>query len=169
LSAIITPKEGLYWPFRFEAQPDNIPDGRASGLVLVGNSEVIAPTFFGATPEWTHGINTGIRHSNRVPVWYIGAMIRHNESAGLTMDPCAPRPSARSYVPPSLERAIAARWRQWIPWVRMQLLRARQSDPTVSAAIDSPESCRMRERHTEFILAMTSDGVLHAHYTKAPA
>ena len=41
----------------------------------------------------------------------------------------------------------------------MWLLRARQSDPTVNAAIDSPESCRMRERHTEHILVMMRDGV----------
>ena len=76
-----------------------------------------------------------------------------------TVDLCAPRPSARSYVPPSVERAIAARWTLWIPWVRMHLLRARQSDPTVNAAIDSPESCRMRERHAEHILAMMREGV----------
>jgi hypothetical protein len=75
------------------------------------------------------------------------------------MDPCAPRPSASPCVPSSVERAIAARWTLWIPWVRMHLLRARQSDPTVSAAINSPESCRMRERHTEHILAMMREGV----------
>lgn len=85
-------------------------------------------------------------------------MIWYNESVRLTMDPCAPRPSGPC-VPPSLERAIAARWKLWAPWVRMHLLRARQSDPTVNAAIDSPESCRMRERHTEHILAMMRDGV----------
>jgi hypothetical protein len=71
----------------------------------------------------------------------------------------APRPSAGPCVPSSVERAIAVRWRQWIPWVRMHLLRARQSDPTVNAAIESPESCRMRERHTEHILAMMREGV----------
>ena len=94
-----------------------------------------------------------------MPVWYIEAMIWHNESVRLAMDPRAPRPSASLYVPPSLERAIAARWRLWIPWVRMHLLRARQSDPTVSAAIDGPESCRMRERHSQHVLDLMRDGV----------
>ena len=59
--------------------------------------------------------------------WYTGAMIRHNESARLTMDPCVARPSVRPYVPPSLGRAIAARWQIWVPLVRMYLLRARAS------------------------------------------
>ena len=62
-------------------------------------------------------------------VWYIGAMIRHNESVRLTVDPCTPRPSSGPYVSPQLERAIAARWKMWVPWVRMQLLRACQTDP----------------------------------------
>jgi hypothetical protein len=86
-------------------------------------------------------------------------MIRYNERAQLTVDPCAPRPSGRPYVPPSLERAIATRWRLWVPWARMHLLRAHQFDPTVSAAVDSPESCRMRERHTEHILDLLRDGI----------
>ena len=74
------------------------------------------------------------------------------------MDPCAPRPSG-SYVPPSVERAIAARWQIRVPWVRMHLLRARQHDPSVNAAIDSPESWRMRERHTEHVLDLMRDGI----------
>ena len=66
--------------------------------------------------------------SHRLLVWYIGAMVRHNESVRGTMDPCTPRPSSGPYVTPQLERTIAARWKQWVPWVRMHLLRARQSD-----------------------------------------
>ena len=86
-------------------------------------------------------------------------MIWHNERAPLTVDPCAPRPSSGPYVPQSVERAIAARWRLWVPWVRMHLLRARQHDPSVNAAMDSPESRRMRECHTEHILDLMRDGV----------
>lgn len=86
-------------------------------------------------------------------------MIRHNESGRLTIDPCTPRPSAGPYVPASLERAIAARWKQWEPWVRMQLLRQRQSDPTVNPAMDSPDSRRLGQRHREHILDLMRDGI----------
>jgi uncharacterized protein YeeX (DUF496 family) len=75
------------------------------------------------------------------------------------MDPCAPRPSTGPYVPPSLERAIAARWQIWMPWVRMHLLRARQYDPSVNAAVDSPESRRLRQRHSEHILDLMREGI----------
>jgi hypothetical protein len=87
-------------------------------------------------------------------------MIRHNESARLTLDPFTPRPSsAGPYVSLQLERAIAARWRLWVPWVRMHLLRARQHDASVNAAVDSSESRRLRQRHTEHILAIMRDGI----------
>jgi hypothetical protein len=77
----------------------------------------------------------------------------------LALDPCTPRPSAGPYVPPSMERAIAARWKQWEPWVRMQLLRQHQSDPTVNPAMDSPESHRLRQRHSEHILDLMRAGI----------
>jgi hypothetical protein len=76
-----------------------------------------------------------------------------------TVDPCAARPSAGPCVPPSLERAIAARWQIWVPWVCMYLLRARQHDPTVNAAVDSPEFHRLYQRHREHILELMRDGV----------
>ena len=80
-------------------------------------------------------------------------MIRKNESGQLTMDPCAPRrSSAGPYVSPQLERAIAARWQIWVPWVCMFPLRARQSDPTVNLSMDGPESRRLRQRYAEHIL-----------------
>jgi hypothetical protein len=82
-------------------------------------------------------------------------MIRHNESVRLTMDPCTRQPSAGPYVPPSLERAIAARWNTWVQWVRMQLLRARDYDPSVATA----ESDRLRQRHSEHILNLMRDGI----------
>src|SRR5580765_6495274 len=83
-------------------------------------------------------------------------MIRHNESVRLTIDPCAPRPSAGPYVPPSLERAIAARWQRWVPWARMHLLRARQSDPSVDA---EAEFRHFGQRHSEHILDMMRAGI----------
>jgi hypothetical protein len=86
-------------------------------------------------------------------------MIRHNGSVRLTVDPCTPRPSSGPYVSPQLERAIAARWRIWVPWVRMHLLRTRQSDPSVNTAVDSPESRRLRLRHSEHILDMMREGM----------
>jgi len=75
------------------------------------------------------------------------------------MDPCTPRPSAGPYLPSQLERAIAARWKQWVPWVRMHLLRAHQHDPSVNAAVESPESRRLRQRHSEIVIALMRDGI----------
>lgn len=131
----------------------------ASGW-LVGNLEVIPLNFACATPECTHGINTGMRHSHSMLVWYIGAMIRHNEKCArtgsvpsLTLNPCTPRPSAEPYAPPSLKRAIAARWKVWAPWVGMQQLRARDYAPSVAAA----ETVRLR--HSEHILDLMRDGI----------
>ena len=72
------------------------------------------------------------------------------------MDLFTSRPSsAGPYVPPSLERAIADRWRLWVPWVRMQLLRAPEYDPAVASA----ESARLCQRHTEHILDLLRDGI----------
>ena len=96
-----------------------------------------------------------MRPVNRVQVWYIGAMIPHNGSVRLTLDPCTPRPSAGPYVTPQLERAIVARWKQWVPWVRMQQLQARDYDPVVAAA----ESARQRQCHREHILDLMRDGI----------
>ena len=89
---------------------------------------------------------------------WLPAAIRPNRST-LTLDPCAPRSSFDPYVPTRLERAIAARWKYWVPWVRMYLLRARQSDPSVNSAMDSPESGRFRQLHSEHILDMLRAGI----------
>jgi len=77
----------------------------------------------------------------------------------VTLDPCAPRSSFDPYVPTRLERAIAARWKVWQWWVHMHLLRARESDPSVNPAMDSPESGRFRKRHSEHILDMLRAGI----------
>ena len=60
---------------------------------------------------------------------------------------------------PQLKRAIAARWKVWVPWVRLQLLRQNQSDPKVNPAVDSPGSRRLRLHHSEHILDLMRDGV----------
>jgi hypothetical protein len=78
-----------------------------------------------------------------------------NESVLVTIDPCTPRPSSGPYVTPQLKRAIAARWKVWVPWVRMQQLRARDYDPSVATA----ESARLRHRHSEHILNLIRDGI----------
>src|SRR6516164_1734338 len=71
-------------------------------------------------------------------------------SATEVFDPCTPRPRGDGrYVPPSLERAIAARWKQWEPWVWMLL------DP----APDGPESRRLRQRHSDQVLNMMREGI----------
>jgi hypothetical protein len=75
------------------------------------------------------------------------------------MDPCTARQSGGPYVPLSLERAIAARWKHWVPWVRMQLLRQHRSDPIVNPAIDIADSRRLRQRHSEHILNLIRDGI----------
>src|SRR4030095_1047886 len=93
-------------------------------------------------------------------VWYIGAMIRHNEKCArtgsvpsLTLNPCTPRPSAEPYAPPSLKRAIAARWKVWAPWVGVPRLWAGDYAPSVAAA----ETVRLR--HSEHILDLMRDGI----------
>ena len=88
-------------------------------------------------------------------MWYIGAMIRHNESVRFTLDPCTLRPSSGPYVSPQLERAITARWKQWVPWVRMQQLRVRDYDPSIAAAA----SARLRQGHREHILDQMREGI----------
>jgi chromosomal replication initiation ATPase DnaA len=50
---------------------------------------------------------------------------------------------------------IAARWKRWEPFVRMQQLRA----PQYNAVIASADSCRLRQRHTEHIVAMMREGI----------
>ena len=86
-------------------------------------------------------------------------MIRRNRSARTTINPRTLRPSARPYVPPSVARAIAARWRLWVPWVCMDLQRARQAAPTVNPEMSGPEFHRLRERHAEHILDLMRDGI----------
>jgi hypothetical protein len=81
-------------------------------------------------------------------------------SATEVFDPCTPRPRGGGpSVPPSLERAIAARWKRWEPWVWMHLCEVRRSDPSVNPAMDSPDSRRLRLRHSGDVLNMMREGI----------
>ena len=107
-------------------------------------------------------------------VWYIRAMIRHDVSVrrtwpgsekcaqpdsvpSLTLNPCMPWPPTcpGPNVPLSVERAIAVRWKQWVPWVLMQQRRA----PNYRASIATAEMDRLRQRHREHILDLMREGV----------
>src|SRR6516165_3299627 len=90
---------------------------------------------------------------------WLPAANRPNRSGTVTLDPCAPRSSFDPYVPTRLERAIAARWKVWQWWVHMHLLRARESDPSVNPALDSPDSRRFRQRHSEHVLDLLRAGI----------
>jgi len=83
---------------------------------------------------------------------------RHISPTARTLYPMSPR-SAFEPLPTDLERSIAERWKVWGPWVRIHLLRARQSDPALNAAVDGPDFCRFRERHREHILDMLRAGI----------
>jgi chromosomal replication initiation ATPase DnaA len=50
---------------------------------------------------------------------------------------------------------VNTRWHEWEGWVRLHLLRARPYDAEVAAA----ETVRLRQRHTEHVLAMTREGI----------
>src|SRR6516164_2793264 len=90
---------------------------------------------------------------------WLHAANRPNRSSTLTLDPCAPRSSFEPHVPTRLERAIEARWKVWQWWVHMHLLRARESDPSVNPAVDSPESRHLRQLHSEHVLDMMRAGI----------
>jgi Bacterial dnaA protein helix-turn-helix len=100
--------------------------------------------------------------------WYRWPMIRRNDGAwrpaanrpngmsgSVTLNPCAPGPVPCPYVPPHLERKIAARWKEWEGWVRLQQLRAPHYDPGVASA----ESARLRQRHSEHVIDMMRAGI----------
>jgi len=58
-----------------------------------------------------------------------------------------------------LKRAIAARWKVWVPCVRLLLLRAHQSDPAVDATEEGADSRRLHQRHSDHILDMVRAGI----------
>ncbi len=69
-------------------------------------------------------------------------------------DATLPR-SAFLSLPADLERRIAARWKLWAPWVRMELLRRPDYEPAEAAA----ELSRLRKRHADQLLALVQAGV----------
>ena len=70
----------------------------------------------------------------------------------LAFDPNKPN-SFLLTLPPCLERAIAGRWSEWIPWVCRDL-RRRGRDGSFS----SPEFMRLRQRHSEHVLDLKRAG-----------
>jgi hypothetical protein len=54
-----------------------------------------------------------------------------------------------------VERVVAARWKQWVPWVLMQQRRARKFCTSVATA----EMDRLRQRHREHILDLMREGI----------
>lgn len=69
-------------------------------------------------------------------------------------DPNSPKSDFVS-LPPRLERLITNRWKQWEPWVRMYLLRRSDYDPAAA----SVEFSRLRERHSDQLMALVQAGV----------
>jgi hypothetical protein len=53
--------------------------------------------------------------------------------------------------------------------VRMYVLRVRESDPTANRAVDSPDSRRLRQRHSEHILDLMRAGISMRTIRWAPA
>ena len=72
----------------------------------------------------------------------------------LHFDPCQPR-RVNTQPPAYLQRMIDRRWKRWEGWVRFHLDRSRIYVGPAAAA----ETVRLRERHTENILAMVYAGM----------
>lgn len=58
-------------------------------------------------------------------------------------------------LPRRLDRTIAAQWKWWAPWVRMHLIRLHDYDMAAVAL----ETARLRQRHSDHIIAFTDAGV----------
>jgi DnaA-like protein len=79
--------------------------------------------------------------------------MRNNLSPiSLVLDPNAPRPFLE-FLPAHLQRKIAARWQEWVPWVWIYLRQRRY------APAGSPELARLRRRHSEDLLGMIRAGI----------
>ena len=57
-------------------------------------------------------------------------------------------------LPAQLERKIARRWKEWEPWVLMQLRRR----PDFNPAIPSPQMARIRKWHRNYVLDLIQAG-----------
>ena len=74
------------------------------------------------------------------------------DNSSHAFNPMSPCTAVRPSLPPELQRIADARWRVWIAWVRMHVLRRREPDPD-SASED------LRKRHTEHLVALWRAGV----------
>src|SRR5262249_28197116 len=109
------------------------PSYATNGVSSIGRGRI--PNGCGAFPSWS-----GTIRANSLPVFH-------------AFDPNKPN-SFLLALPPCLERAIATRWIEWIPWVYRDL-RRRGRDGSIS----SPEFMRLRERHSEHILHIMRTGI----------
>jgi hypothetical protein len=71
----------------------------------------------------------------------------------ITLDPNAPS-AALGPVPAHVERKIAARWKEWEPWVLVHL-RQRHFGSTVA----STELARLRQQHRQHLLFLLEAGI----------
>lgn len=74
----------------------------------------------------------------------------------VTLYPNTPT-SALSRLPARLERSIAARWKEWEPWVVLHIHRRQECGPSI--AIKSAEFIRLRRRHSRDIVALFQAGM----------
>jgi hypothetical protein len=58
------------------------------------------------------------------------------------------------HVPAHLQRKIAARWQEWVPWVRMHVLRCGYDMARMGA-----ETARMHRQHSQHLLRLLHVGI----------
>ena len=98
-------------------------------------------------------------HRRGYNVWRPAAKGQSDIQRSATLDRCMPRQQSGLHMPPRLDCAIAARWKLWVPWVRMLLLRAHQCHASVELTEDGADFRRFRERHSQRIVAMLRAGI----------
>jgi hypothetical protein len=77
------------------------------------------------------------------------------KSLPISLVPDANTPSSSlSFLPAHLQRKIAARWQEWVPWVRIHVLRC-----GYDAARMSAETARMRHQHSQHLLLLLDRGI----------
>jgi hypothetical protein len=58
------------------------------------------------------------------------------------------------FLPAHVERKIAARWQEWVPWVRIHVLRC-----GYDAARMADDTARMRRQHSQHLLRLLRVGI----------
>jgi hypothetical protein len=74
-------------------------------------------------------------------------------SISFVADPNTPK-SLLPFLPAHVERKIAARWQEWVPWVRMHVLRC-----GYDAARMAAETARMRQQHSQHLLLLLHEDI----------